>query len=42
MMPRKVTELDKEEVIMEALAEQMEDEWLDDGTIEEEGDDYKP
>jgi len=34
--------MDKEEVLMEALADQMEDEQLDDGTIEEEGDDYKP
>jgi len=34
--------MDKEEVLMEALADQMEDEQLDDGTIEEEGDNYEP
>jgi len=40
--PERLAEMDKEEVLMEALADQMEDEQLDDGTIEEEGDNYEP
>jgi hypothetical protein len=38
----RLTEISEEEVLMEVLAEQMEDDWLDDGAIEQEGDDYEP
>jgi uncharacterized protein YpiB (UPF0302 family) len=38
----RLTVISEEEMLMEALAEQMEDERLDDGAIEQEGDDYEP
>jgi hypothetical protein len=38
----RLTEISEEEVLMEELAEQMEDGRLDDGAIEQEGDEYEP
>jgi hypothetical protein len=38
----RLTEISEEEVLMEELAEQMEDDRLDDGAIEQEGDEYEP
>ena len=38
----RLTEISEEEVLMEELVEQMENEWLDNGAIEQEGDDYEP
>ena len=32
-----VTQLDEEEELMQALAEQLEDDWLDDGAIKDDG-----
>jgi uncharacterized protein YpiB (UPF0302 family) len=37
---QRVTQLDKEEELMQALAEQLEDDQLDDGAIEDNGDAY--
>jgi len=35
---QRVTQLDKEGELMQALVEQLEDDWLDDGAIEDNGD----
>ena len=40
--PERFVQIDEEAALMEALAEQMEDDRLDDGAIEQEGDDYEP
>ncbi|KAH9996674.1 hypothetical protein BJV74DRAFT_795003 [Russula compacta] len=40
--PERITQVDEEAALMEALAEQIEDGWLDDGAIEQEGDEYEP
>ena len=37
---QRVTQLDEEEELMQALAEQLEDDQLDDGAIEDDGDAY--
>jgi hypothetical protein len=40
--PPRLTEISEEEILMEALADQLKDNWLDNGAIEVEGDDYEP
>jgi hypothetical protein len=40
--PQRVVVMNEEEILMEALAEQLEDNRLDDGAIEVDGDKYKP
>jgi hypothetical protein len=40
--PPRLAQINEEEVLMEALAEQLEDDRLDDGAIEVDGDEYEP
>jgi hypothetical protein len=37
-----LTRISKEDVLIEVLAKQMGDDWLDDSAIEQEGDEHEP